>query len=226
MSVCHKCNDEGLEGGCPRCGLTPRKASGLKVLHLDIPTEIIPQQYQGLMWDKPAGDDLPMTYRQVDDAMEKIYNKFLSGVLPAYSVFLSAPPKMGKAQFAYACMQTALAQRFSVAPYFSTGDWRRLHKVSQMNPMYKLYNRYRWDGLVSMDVVFLYIDYSEERYTDIPLLKSILDTRASLGKPTFIVSDYKLESLVPRWDSDLFMMIYNPDPKRDFKRYPVLLQRF
>lgn len=223
---CHYCNDEGKEGGCPRCGLTPRKSVGLKMLNLEVPTEIIPIPYQGHLWEKPEDSDRPLKFQQFDDTLEQVYTKFLKGQIPQFSMFIAAPPKSGKNSFAYSCMQTALAQKFTVAPLLSTSDWRRLYKVSQMNPFYKLYGKYQWDTLISVDVIFIFVDHSDDHNDDIPLLKSILDARAAFGLSTFIISDYKLNDLVPKWNKDVYTMIYNPATPRDYLRYPVVVHRF
>lgn len=226
MPSCHYCNDEGKPGGCPRCGLTQRSAPKINQLNFESVSDIIPVPYQRVDWTMPDNADLPLKFKQFDESLDKVYNKFLTGTVPPFSMFIAAPPKYGKNLFAYSCMKTALAQKFSVAPLLSTGDWRRLHKTSQLNPFYKLYNRYRWDQLVATDVVFISIDHSEDKYDDIPLLKSIMDARALFNFPTFIISDYKLTTLVPKWNSDLYTMIYNTDEHRDYLRYPVILHRF
>ncbi len=224
--VCHLCNNEGKPGGCPRCGLTPRSATSIKMLSLDVPTDIIPTPYQGVLWEKPNEPDKPLRFQQFDDSLEKVNNLFLSGKVPSFSMFIGAPPKSGKNNFAYSCMQTALAQKFSVAPLLSTADWRRLQKVSQMNPFYKLYGKYKWDDLISLDVVFMFVDHSDEKYDEIPLLKSVLDSRAAFCLPTFIISDYKLNDLVPAWNKESYSAIYNSADNRDYYRYPVVLHRF
>lgn len=224
--VCHMCNNEGKEGGCPRCGRTPRAASVAKTLHFEMPTDIIPLVYQGQVWEKPVEEDLPLRIKQYDDSLETIYNKFLMGEIPKFSLFLGAPPKSDKTKFAYCCMQTSLAQGFSVAPLLSTADWRRLQKVSQTNPFYKLYGKYKWDELVALDVLFMFVDHSDERFDEIPLMKSVLDTRAAFNLSTFIISDYKLNDLVPRYNQESYSAIYNPSDKRDYQRYPVVLHRF
>lgn len=223
---CHVCNNEGKEGGCSRCGKTPRSAVSLKILNLEVPTDIIPSAYQGVVWEKPSAEDLPLHLQQYDNSLEKVYNFFLSGRIPSFSMFIGAPPKSDKNKFAYSCMQTALAQKFSVAPLLSTSDWRRLQKISQMNPFYKLYGKYQWDTLISTDVVFMFVDHSDERFDEIPLLKSVLDSRAAFGLPTFIISDYKLNDLVPRFDKESYSAIYNTSDKRDYLRYPVVIHRF
>lgn len=223
---CHFCNDEGKPDGCPKCGRTPRSAVGVKLLNIVTPTEIIPAPYQGKLWEKPMVEGLPLAFQDFDDKLERVHDQFLKGLIPKFSMFIAAPPKSGKNNFAYSCMQTALAQKFTVAPFLSTSDWRRLYKVSQMNPFYKLFGKYQWDTLVTMDVVFLFVDHADEHNDDIPLIKSIMDVRASFGLSTFVMSDYKLTDLVPKWKSDVYTMIHNSSDSRDYLRYPVILHRF
>ena len=222
---CHLCGDKGKDGGCPRCGLTPRKNVAVKSMHLDVPADIIPVSYQGKLWEKhEVVEGTPAKTIDFESNLEKVLNEFISGRVPSFSMFISAPPKSNKHWFAYSCMQTALVQRFSVSPMFSTSDWRRLYKVSQMNPFYKLYDAYKWDDLIKRDVVFVFVDHSDDRYDTISLLKDIFDARACFSLPTFVLSDYKLTELVPQWGKEMYSMIYNPNPSCDRMRYPVVLQ--
>lgn len=227
QEICHTCGGLGKAGGCPKCGLTPRGQVVAKTMQLDIPADIIPVTYQGKLWEKPiATEQVIMKFRDFDDKLEKVLQEFLAGRIPKFSMFIASPAKGNKHSFAYSCMQTALVQRYSVAPMLSTSDWRRLYRVSQVNPFYKLYDHYKWDDLISMDVVFLSVDHSEDRYDVISLLKDVLDTRANFNRPTFVISDFRLTELVPQWNQQSYGIIYNPNPQRDFFRYPVVLQRF
>lgn len=226
-NICHMCGGYGKEGGCPRCGQTPSGVVAVKTLQLDIPIDMIPAAYQGKLWSPPVGDEnTPLKFKEFDSNLETVLKIFLDGKIPHFSMFIATPMKYGKHAFAYSCMQTALAQGKTVAPLLTTSDWRRLYKISQMNPFYKLYDAYTWDNLVSRAVVFLSVDHSDDRFDVVGLLKDILDTRAAFNLPTFIISDYKLTELVPKWDAKSYNAIYNPDPKRDYLRYPVILHRF
>ena len=225
-SVCHTCGGRGKEGGCPKCGLTTRAFTEMRTMSLDIPADVIPAAYQGKLWTKPPiVVGTPHRILDYDNKLEQIHKMFLSGNIPKFSVFMSAPPKSDKHLFAYSCLQTALVQSYTIAPLFTTADWRRLYKVSQMNPFYKLYDLYKWDDLVSRDIVFLSVDHSDDRFDSLSLIKDILDTRAGFGKPTFIISDYSLQELAPRWNTEEYTKIYNADPERDYNRYPVILHR-
>ena len=226
-SVCHRCGGHGLEGGCPRCGLTVQQKVMRKVEALGLPLDIIPAHYQGKLWTRiPATEGVPAKFVDFDNKLETIHKIYMDGLLPHYSVFISGPRKTGKMNFAYSCMQLAAAKTIKIAPMLSTSDWRRLYRVSQMDPMYKLYGHYRWDDLISREVVFMRVDHSEDRYDVFGLLKEVFDTRASMGKATMVISDYKLEDLVSRWGSEEYAMIHDSDPDRDLYRYPVILQRF
>lgn len=228
-TVCHVCGGMGMDlpEGCPRCGLTLHKAVTTKTMQIDIPLDLIPLPYQGKIWEPPEPTaSTPLKFREFDASLNKVLKEFLTGKVPFFSLFVSSPPKYGKHDFAYSCMQTALTQSFTVAPLLSTSDWRRLYRVSQMNPLYKMYDMYTWDNLVARDVVFIAVDHSDDRFDVLGLLKDVLDTRARFGKSTFIISDYQLESLVNRWNSNNYAMIHNTDTKRDYARYPVILQRF
>lgn len=223
--VCHACGNFGIEGGCPRCGKTPKTVAGAKILTLNAPVEFIPVHYQGKLWEPPA-NDVTQASLTFYGSLSRVHDEFLKGNVPAFSMYVSSNAKGGKHEFAYSCMQTAMAQGFSATPLLSASDWRRLYRVSITNPYYKLYDQFTWDDLIRRDVAFMFIDHSDERFDVISLLKDVMDSRAAFGKPTFIISDYKLNTLNKRWGTSTYGMIYNPDPSRDTLRFPVVLHYF
>lgn len=220
---CHTCGNNGKDGGCPECGRTTTTLR-LDKIDLPLPVSVIPVKYQGQIWTPARQENAEVT--PIDQRMQKVLELFQSNKLPTFSLFIGRPAKNNKHFFAYSCMQTAIMAGYSVAPLLSSSDWRRLYKCSQMNPMYKLYGEYRWDELVRKDVMFLYIDHSDDKYTVISLLKDLMDTRANFNLSTIVISDYELASLVPAWKSEEYALIYNPDPQRDLLRYPAVLQSF
>lgn len=225
-NYCHTCGNKGKEGGCPECGrrLNELRLTELTTMDVTLPVNVIPLQYQGKLWAPTVLSEGKLSH--IEGSMLKLLEVYQRNKLPKFSLFLGRPAKSNKSLFAYSCLQTAIMAGYSAAPFLSTADWRRLYKASQINPLFKLYNEYRWDTLVQKDVVFLYVDHSDDKYTVISLLKDILDTRAGFNLATIIVSDYELASLVPAWKSDEYSLIYNPDPQRDMLRYPAVLQGF
>lgn len=224
FDICRVCNDKGKEGGCPRCG----KVIGNCALELNlmdtIPTDIIPLHYQGKFWVKPESHT--EREKQFDTTLNKVHEKFMRGEFPTYSMFIGAPPNIDKFIFAYSCLQLAQSNGRSIAPILMTGDWRRLYRTSQQNPTYKLFNKWDWNSLITKEILFTSVDSSEDRFDIIGLLKLLYDTRALQGLPTFVISDFELTTLVPKYRSEDYLKIYNSDNKRDYYRYPVVVQRF
>lgn len=223
---CPVCHDEGIEGGCVRCGKEPRVVVKERIGGQLYDSSVIPEHYQGKMWSAPNSEDKEL-YIDFDTKLTKIHDNFMVGRFLNFSLFIATPPKYGKLDFAYSCMQTALSYGYSVAPLLSTSEWRRLYTVSKMNSKFKMYGKFTWDELILCDVLFLTVDHGDDdRYDDIVLLKDIYDIRARRNLPTVVISDFRLESLVPRWKSDSYTLLHNTARDCDRLRYPIILHRF
>lgn len=227
MISCHTCNGRGLPGdGCPECGAKVNQTIDLRSTSFVINTDIIPSFYQGKTWEKPSYDGTETDLvKEIDDRVAAVQDKFLSGEKPSFSLFISCNEDYGKFIFAYSCMQAALLSGYTVAPLLSTADWKRIHKQSQINPGLKLYGNLRWDELVRRDVVFIYVDHSDDRLSDIWLLKTVLDSRATMGLGTYIISDYHLPTLSSRYNSKEYKALLSSAQKKDLNRFPIIIQR-
>lgn len=228
---CTKCFGLGLPSGCPKCGID----SNLKTISLDstdesnLPlqiqlTELVPDAYKGRYWS-PNTDSPNIKFKKVQDIMLRVYQLCSSGRIPGFSLFISGSQKLEKELFVYSCMQQLLIHNFSVVPFMSTLELRRVMRVTQYNPKYKFLDKWTYDKIISSDVLFLTVTHlSEDRHTDISLLQEVLDTRSRLNKPTIIVSDYSLESMVSYYGSKEYLLIFNTDSTRDTLRYPFIVQ--
>ena len=222
QTKCPKCYDLGLPGGCPRCGKDRKE-----IKHLDLSktetiqnSNIIPSAYKGKVWSYQE-------HSRFFDNLEKIHKSCCSKEGLHFSLYIASNNSLDKMLFAYSCMQGLLLHNKSVSPLLSTSDLRRLMKVSQINPFFKLFGVWQYDSLMNLDVLFVTVSHLEEtRYTDIATLREVLDCRARFGLPTVFLSDYPLESLVPKWDSRQYLTVYNTNPDRDYIRFPVILQEF
>lgn len=221
---CPVCYDMGKKDGCPRCGKSLVKNLDLDKVSIAFNPSLIPESYQGHYWNPPVSEDFVMAdfYKKLD----KIHSIYLSAKPLPYSLFLAGPPKIGKLDFAYSALQASIAQGRTTAPLMSTSEWRRLYKIAQINPFYKMYGKYYWDDLICADVVIITVDYSDDHNDDITLMKDIYDIRARQNLSTTIISDFKLEDLVPRWNSSAYNLIYSSNPKCDRKRYPLIIHCF
>lgn len=218
--LCIVCGDRGKPGGCPQCHKDSDKIQSiathgdpLNILDLDL----IPNPYQHKVW--VAGNS------PFECKLQRIHNIFMDGSYPAYSFFLSAKPLYNKLLFAYSCMQAALARGLRVAPLLSTSDISRLMMTARKNPYYKLFNEYTYDDILYSSILFLTVSHFDNHYDDLLIMREILDVRARANKPTYFISDYPLESLVPSWGSDAYNNLYNVDPDCDRLRYPIIIQQ-
>jgi len=221
---CPECYGEGMVGGCPRCG-TVERVDVVVNQNMPLLDGIIPQAYQNSVWMMPKFTEKtdPGVVKFYDN-LNKCHELCLNGVVPPYSIYLSDEPKSDKFSFLYSCMQALLLAGIKVSPLLSTADIRRLLVSSQLNPRYKLYDRWTYNYIMGMELLVVSVTHLQDRFDDITVLRELLDTRSRLDLVTWCISDYRLESLAPRWDSDVYLTIYNLEPGRDLKKFPVILQ--
>ena len=100
-------------------------------------------------------------------------------------------------------------------------------RISQISPFFKLYQSWTYDAVMSADILFVTVTHIDDnRNNDIMLLHELYDTRARLDLPTIVISDYALESLVPKWESKIYSVLIGDGKNVDLLRYPRILQRF
>lgn len=224
---CTRCFDEGKPGGCPKCGLNSdvmtRKQSTEVTPKVQM-SELIPSSYKGLCWHRNE-DEKSIAVKNVEKAMDSIYLSCAKGRVPSFSAFICGPMRLNKELFVYSCMQELIVRDFKVAPFLSTIEMRRIIRNSQYNPRYRFLNVWTYDDIMTSDILFITITHlTEDRHSDISLLQEVLDTRSRLDKPTFFVSDYKLESLVSRYQTKEYLAIFNTNANRDKLKYPYIVQ--
>lgn len=226
QTKCTKCYDKGKPGGCPKCGKDSSKSKENITFFKEVDTLIIPTRYKGISWTKPDSAENNL-FSNFDNDLEKIHKKFMAGKSIKFSLFIAAPQNYDKLTFAYSCMQASLMHKKVVAPLLSTSDIRRLMRVSQISPFFKLYQSWTYDAVMSADILFVTVTHIDDnRNNDIMLLHELYDTRARLDLPTFVISDYALESLVPKWESKIYSVLIGDGKNVDYLRYPRILQRF
>ena len=224
---CSRCYGKGKPGGCPKCGVDSDTVISNNKPEIDTVvqlTNLIPSFYKGKYWE-PNENEKNLTIRNVEKGMQKIHSCCVDGKIPSFSAFISGPLRLDKELFVYSCLQLLLVRGFKLAPFLSTIEMRRLIRTSQYNPKYKLFSKWTYDDVISSDILFITVTHlTEDRHTDITLIQEVLDIRSRMDKPTVFLSDYKLESLVSRYDSQEYLLIYNASPIRDKLRYPYILQ--
>lgn len=224
---CTKCYGKGKPGGCPKCGTDSEKP--IVEQSMDIPvriqlSDIIPSVYKGVCW-RPNDNENNLSIKSVEQNMKKIYSICASGKLPSFSAFISGPIKLNKELFVFSCMQELLVRNFKIVPFVSTVEMRRIIRASQYNPKYKFMSKWTYDDIITSDLLFVTVTHlTEDRHSDLTLIQEVLDTRSRMDKATIFISDYKLESLVSRFDTKEYLLIYNTDKDRDKLKFPFIFQ--
>lgn len=207
MSVCTKCGDYGLDGGCPKCGKDLRNVIDLEHMK-EVETFVdecednyIPHKFIGIKWDRSYVEVDHENYcnnpnfKRFLDNCEKLHNSFISGNPLSSSVYLFSPPRFGKEYLVYSCMQLAINSGLTIAPYLDTIELKRLLILGGQNPSYKLYGKIDYDSYMMADVLFVKVtntSYVKDAYS---VLLELVSRRSRLNKSTYIISELTLNEL-------------------------------
>lgn len=212
MSICVKCGNYGMPNGCPRCGKDSNNSIDLETM-IDVDKFIekcddieIPHKYVGISWKRSLVEvdheeyaNIP-TFKRFLENCEKLHNSFVDGNPIANSVYLYSPPRFGKENLVYSCMQYAMNNGLTVAPYLDTIEVKRLLVLGGMNPSYKLYGMVDHDTYVKADVAFVRVtqtSYAKDAYST---LLELVSRRSRLNRPTYIISELTLKELTKNAD--------------------------
>lgn len=203
---CPYCGNEGKEGGCEHCGRLkgkinlPSKQAEQTFVH-NAQWKLIPNEYIGVLWNKDAlVNSHPErctdgNFSAFATLLNRVVKTFRRGSVYPTSLFISAPSGFSKEIFAYTCMQYALKNEITVAPFLDSTSVERLLKMCARNPNYKIYNFIDYDSYITSMVCFVAITNLPEHSWSIDLIKELLDRRSRLGLPTYFISPYPLKEL-------------------------------
>lgn len=233
MGVCFICGGFGKPGGCPKCHkdstkIVVPKGKEDKFIK-DISFKQVPLDYVGTVWNKDLllanhpELDKDLRFKDYANMLDKIHNKFMSGLVPSASIFISAKSKMSKCIFAYSCMQYALSKGHSVAPIIDTIELQRLLILSGENPKWKLYNYINYDDYITSEVLFLTVTKTERHSWSFPYIQELLDRRSRLNLPTFVISSFGLKELARDCDADYDSIVDGSAQLNPFK-YPLIIE--
>lgn len=201
---CWTCRDEGMPGGCPKCGKTP----------LDKKTPIgyessigVPTQFKkDLVWDskillraKPEKAD-DRTFRKYAAILDGLYADAKNGIMSKKSLMIISDRGSGKHTFAYAMLKELSAHGFTTCMVFDHNEYLRLSLMGSERPYTK--QRLSMDDIIYSDFVVMTIDPSN-RFTAMKAIQSILMKRGHAGNPTLILSDYPLSMLATEKTKDI-----------------------
>lgn len=232
MVTCYKCGSQGIQGGCPVCGMDivkELKTEKQKEIFVNkTKYSMIPEEFVGTQWSKEIlinaypQKEQDRLFHAFANKLERLHDMFVEGTIPGKSVIIISPSKFSKNILAYSCMQNALRHNFSVAPILDTLELKRLLVLSSENPTYKLYNRIDYDRYMNSDVMFITVTKTEYYREALSVIEEILSRRSRMGLTTFVISKFSLRDIsINCSDNNYYNLIDNYG--NDLK-YPVIME--
>lgn len=203
---CVLCRDKGREEGCPSCGEVTKITSHIKfrdVTLVEMGRMHIPQHYIGNVWDSLIlKEDYREYCNEIDftnytNQLDKVYKHLVNGGTIPNSAVITSPMGYGKTTWAYNCIIELLKNGFKVPPIISTSQLKTMQTKAYERPTWhNKWNDYSYSEYVEADVLFITVTKGPEYVYATRLLIDIVDTRSRISKPTVILSDWSIGSLI------------------------------
>lgn len=186
---CMRCGGKGKPDGCPTCGkkivmpeIKQEFLSNSKIIDWDI--ERLNKDNPNLVGDKPFDNYVKVLNGIIGNAKK--------GLLAKKSILISSPRGMGKHTFIN-CMFAELERNgLKCHPIIDHNEYLRTVILCTERPFGK--HKLNLDDIIDSDVAAISIDY-DNRFAALRAIRSILEKRGNMEKPTFIISDFPLSAL-------------------------------
>lgn len=203
---CYACRDEGLEGGCPKCGkelilsvqIKKKDVNSKDLLDLHIPLhyktnrwkkEILQQDYIDLFENVP-------TFDHYTNQLAGALGILASGGMLTNSAMVISPPGYSKTTWAYSCILEAYEHGYKAVPLIDTTQLKRMMFTSSENPDWFVnYLGLSVDKYINADLLMLSVAKGPEFMYAYEVIINVLDVRGRLDKPTVVLSDYTVDEL-------------------------------
>jgi hypothetical protein len=232
--TCTRCGGFGEDLGCPECGKKTDElyfsdvAEERKFISLS-ENIVIPAEFNFMTWNKDmlisskSFLDCDTGFLNYANGLDKLHQMFVDGKLSAKSCIIVSPVNFSKTIFGYSCMQFGLRHKLSVAPMLDTLEVRRLMMLCAVNEKYRLYNRIDYDRYMTSVVCFIKVTYTEEKNFSSATIRELMDRRARIGLPTYVLSECPVEQLSSKYDVNMLSVM---NVEETSARRPVLIQYF
>lgn len=234
VDFCYECGNQGLPGGCPRCGTnsdklvvqTKNKEKFIKSASF----KQIPSKYIGVTWDREIlYNNHPelhknMAFTDYCSRLETMHNIFRNGMIPNVSAFISAPSQMSKSILAYSCMQHSLNKGLNVAPFLDTIELKRLMILAGENPGWKLYGYIDYDKYIMSDVLFVSVTKTDLHTSDYTIISELLARRSRFDLPTFILSKFSLKEIAKDSMDNNYKLLLDINGSENPFKYPTIIE--
>ena len=225
---CNYCRDRGRINGCPKCGKTPEMLTQEKLNEVPI-REImdlgIPEHYINNAWNKdiiledrdPYIDD-PDFLRYVNN-LTSLYEHLCKGGTVGNSALVSAPIGFGKTTWVYNCIIELKKHNYNVPPLINTSQLKSMRTMHYERPTWKnVYMGWSYTELLESDVLFVNVTKSTEYVYAARVILDIVDVRAKYSKPTVVISDWSISSLLATEETGMLLAMLrggrNVDPNK------------
>lgn len=231
---CYVCANKGFaDKVCPSCGREPKKLSIISEESSQFLEKItkfgVPGVYRGNAWnaDKlrnyfPSEANNPIFNKYVE-RLERINQIFVKGLLTEFSAIIIAPAGYSKMTFAYSCMQRALDNDYTVAPFLDTVELKMFLSIIGDNPYYKLFGKISYEEYILSDVCFVTVTKLPSREWAYNSIQELLDRRTRKGLSTFIISRYNLSEISRKDASNEFSAMERVF-SNDYCKYPTIIR--
>lgn len=234
---CFLCGGKGFpDKVCPRCGKEPMHGT----LNLENRSDAqqfvekidgfgVPAQYRGVAWNaeilKKSFRDKQndMLFQKFVSQLEKVNDFFVRGMLSPKSAIIIAPAGYSKTTFAFSCMQRALDNGFTVAPFLDTIELKRLLTLAGEKPSYRMFKQVSYDDYIMSDICFVTVTKLPQHEWAYDVIQELLDRRTRKGLSTFILSRFSLNEISKTDRSNQFDVISTANSNDNYK-YPAVIK--
>jgi hypothetical protein len=244
---CFDCGNEGPseeDKVCPGC---KREYAGLGLEHK--PEEFltgfieksnklgIPSHYVGNEWSRDmfaATYGIPQEARENEthplmvylQKLHNIHEVFKRGELPPASAMILADVGTSKATWVHSCMSHALANGYTVAPYFDTVEVNRVLNVNAQINKIHTYKGLTAEDYISRDVLFMCVTKGQHRKDAWSIIMDVLSKRSRKGLGSIITSSFGFHTLHMNDNTGTFHRLSKVGGKEDPMKFPQLISYF
>jgi hypothetical protein len=231
---CYTCRDEGIEGGCEECGLTPSQVITAASLPLEVYEENrIPSYYKGIDWSGTVlredhknliGD---VKFEEYVSKCEKLMRDFFDvGRAPRFSLILVAPRGYGKRTFAYTAIKNILKAGGSTIPLLDTQELKLLMNVGLEKKSENVYEALgcTYKDFLNADFVICSVVKSYLYQGAYEVIEQACDIRSRRDKGIFFTSAFNLNDMSNFDYRKTFMENFDKRSGVDRQRRPAVIQ--
>ena len=186
---CFRCGDKGTTEGCKTCGrkieITVKDVNNTSNTKLKIwDSSILKNDNKEIQNDN--------NFKQYTFLMDKIFENSVNGIVGSKSLMFISPRGMGKHTFINSIFSQLEHNGLSTYRIVDHNEYLRNVLLATERPFRK--HAIDLDEFLNADLVCISVDY-DNRWSALRAIRSVLEKRGNIGKPTYIISDFPISAL-------------------------------